>query len=926
MSLNFLSTELEVFWEDQNQKLLAHPAFLKQSGNLFDDILCFKDTKGFVSRLDFSLFELPIFKLNNVALIKIKGNVYPLSLKEYVKLFILSSISPKTAYPVVATYKVLMHVCAFLNTKNELLLTKNNIEDFHVSFLTQSVNREGFSKQLSPPSFKGTYGAVKFSKVRNKLNTIGVTGFIGTDLNQKNIEKTLGNVCHSILSIGLNEYKDGGSYNFLGLELGQYYIDYMRQVYEKDYFYMLVCRKTIDSIIDEFSFERSSTYWNRLFLDTIQGTYTPNKHDKATLTRTRTAVHEAIDTELFTQYNLNLEKALSFNEGFIHKLVLELGLEMRFDAVEIVRILMLQKYYPLSAHKTAEQVWQNYLSSLDKTSIDNSIVSTLTSNDVYTKMAQIILKEKLDKVSFMRSLKDWVFNLMGGARANHFSELSGQMERVTHAMTSLVVSWLGYRKSEFGFPVNAITVEPNGDILDNSHVPFRFKLKWVVPKTNGTTKLDREVTSQCYQVAAQLSELFKATGDMPCLYESLGSSLYLSPSSCSTAAIELRVNANWVSFVNHYQPFEDVTTLDRLSKISEPELSPSEKTTLKLLQGKYDLRSPRVKHVLDICNEVRTDLFRLRCSTIIGGSRSKIQTGFKASLVELNNTGRISNNIYAEVVEKHLSTETKNWLISESISFDRKVMADISKELLQGVRYPSPHAFRHIWAEAVLTRYQGDVGAVIRHQFCHLDDSFFMAYLRDKEPQYLIKAARLTVLNSIVDTLLVDSEHIGQSYLGGFSRYVRKATQLTKAVNQSELIELRQKIVGRIISIRPSHFATCVPREGAESRAKCAEFGDINPHNAKPAFCLNCTNAVITEGNLKGLWMTIQPFVKEALNEDVMGFMLEQHLPILRSGHHRIRKLKSKKNAESVNKILHFIEEAILNIEAKLEEESFYAQ
>lgn len=86
-----------------------------------------------------------------------------------------------------------------------------------------------------------------------------------------------------------------------------------------------------------------------------------------------------------------------------------------------------------------------------------------------------------------------------------------------------------------------------------------------------------------------------------------------------------------------------------------------------------------------------------------------------------------------------------------------------------------------------------------------------------------------------------------------------------------------------------------MPREGAESRAKCAEFGDINPHNAKPAFCLNCTNAVITEGNLKGLWMTIQPFVKEALNEDVMGFMLEQHLPILRSGHHRIRKLKSKK-------------------------------
>ncbi len=926
MALNILTTEWESFWEDQNQKLLSHPAFLQKNGNLFDDILCFKDTKGFVSRLDFSIFELPCFKMGNVACLNIKGKIYSLSSKEYAKLFVLTSISPKTAYPVVATYNVLMHVCAFLNTKNELLLTKDNIEDYHISFLSQSVNQEGFSRQLSPPSFKATYGAVKFSTVRNKLSTIGVTGFIGNDLNQKIIEKTLGNVCHSILNIGLNEYKDGGSYNFLGLELGQYYIDYMRQVYGKDYFYTLVCRKTIDAVINQFSFERSSTYWNRLFLDTIQGTYIPNKHDKATRTRTRTAVHAAIDRELFTQYNLNLEKVLSLNEAFIHKLVLELGLDMRFDAVEIIRILMLQKYYPIPTHKSAEQVWQNYLNSLDKTSIDNGLVSTLTSNDVYTKMTQIILKEKLDKESFMRSLKGWVFNLMGGVSANHFSKLSGQMERVTHAMTSLVVSWLGYRKSEFGFPINAITVEPNTDILDNSHVPFRFKLKWVVPKTNGMTKLDREITSQCYQVAAQLSDLFNATGDTPCLYESLGSSLYLAPSNCSTAAIEFRVNANWISFVNHYQPFVDVTTLDRLSKISELELSHSEKATLKFLQGKYDLSSPRIKHVLEICNEVRADLFRLRCSTIVGGSRSKIQTEFKASLVELNKTGRISNDMYAEVVEKYLSADTILWLISDSINFDRKVMADISKELLQGVRYPSPHAFRHIWAEAVLTRYQGDVGVVIRHQFCHLDDSFFMAYLRDKEPQHLIKAARITVLNSIVDTLLINSEKIGQSYLGGFSRYVKKATQLTKAVSQEELVELRQKIVGRVISIRPSHFATCVPREGAESRAKCAEFGDINPHNAKPAFCLNCTNAVITEGNLKGIWMTIQPFVKEALNENIMGFMLEQHLPTLRSGYNRIRKLKSIKNTESVNKILHFIEKAISNIEAKLEEENSYAR
>lgn len=833
-------------------------------------------------------------------------------------------MSPKVAYPAVPVYKMLMHVCAYLNSQGDSLLTQVNIEGFHISFLTQSVNTEGFDRQLSPCSFRGTYGAVNFVKIRNKLNTMGITGIIGNDLTQKSIDRTLSNVCQSLLNIGLNEYKDGGSYNFLGLELGQYYIDYMRQVYEQDYLYTLVCRKAIEAVFVQFELGRSNSYWNRLLLDTIQGTYIKKKHNKVTLIRNQNTVYEVFDTELFTQYNLNLEKTLSLNEKYIHHLVLELGLEMRFDSVEIVRILMLQKYYSLSTHKTAEQVWTNYLNSLDKTVIDNRIVFSLTSNDVYLKMTQLILRKKLDKSSFMQSLKEWVIKLMGGRQATNMNELLGGMERVTHAMTSLVVSWLGYRKSEFGFPLNAISVQPNTDILDNSHVPYRFKLKWLVPKTNSITKLNREVTSQCYQIAAQLNYIFQATGDMPCLYESLGSSLHRPPSNQSTFAIELRVNANWISFVNHYQPFEDVAILESLSEINESELSPDEVIVLESLKGKYDLGSPRTKHVLDVCKEVRRDLFRLRCSTILEGSRSKIQNKFKASLVEFNKTGKVADDKYAKLIEDHFSIETKNLLLSGDANFDKKKMADISKELLQGVRYPSPHAFRHIWAEAVLTRYQGDVGAVIRHQFCHLDNSFFMAYLKDKEPKHLIKAARITVLNSIVDTLLTSSKDIGQNYLGGFSRYVKKASQFTKAINQNELIEFREKITGRVISIQPSHFATCIPREGGEIRAKCAEFGDINPHNAKPEFCLNCTNALITEGNLKGIWMTIQPFAKEALNENVMGFMLDQHLSILRSGYKIIKELKSGKNVESVHKILIVIEKAITNIEVKQQEENLY--
>jgi hypothetical protein len=633
---------------------------------------------------------------------------------------------------------------------------------------------------------------------------------------------------------------------------------------------------------------------------------------------TRDKLHAAMDESLFKQYNLHLDKGLSLSEQCIHQLVLKLGLEMRFDSVEVVRNLMLQKYYPISSHKTAKQVWLNYLNSLDKTFIDSNDLAHTTSNDVYEKMTDIVLEKKLDRQAFMLSLKDWAIKVMDDSLGKNITDLTSGMERITHAMTSLFVAWVGYRKSEFGFPLDAIHVEPNLDILDNSHVPFRFKLKWVVPKTNKTTKIDREITSQCYQVASQLNELFQPVEGAPCLYEGLGKNKLKIASNQSGAAIDTRIKANWESFVNSYLPFEEVTTLELLSKISESELSDDEKKTLNVLSTKYNLSSARVKHLLDARNEVKCDLEKLNCSAFMG---DKPQKRFKASLLEFNRTGNISDRKHKQIVQKYLSDETKEWLKSEGINLDQKSMIDISNELLQGVRYPSSHAFRHIWAEAVLTRYQGDIGAVIRHQFCHLDASFFVAYVRDKEPQNLIKAARITVLNSIVDTLLLDSDKIGQNYLGGFSRYVKKISHLTKAITQSELVGLRELIAGRVISIQPSHFVTCIPREGAERRAMCAEFGEINPHNAKPEFCLVCTNGLITEGNLKGIWMTIQPFAKEALNEHVMGFMIEQHLPTLRSGYNKIKELKSTKNEGSVIKILNVLEKAIKSIEDKLKEE-----
>lgn len=101
-------------------------------------------------------------------------------------------------------------------------------------------------------------------------------------------------------------------------------------------------------------------------------------------------------------------------------------------------------------------------------------------------------------------------------------------------------------------------------------------------------------------------------------------------------------------------------------------------------------------------------------------------------------------------------------------------MMDIISEMLGDVRYPSPHAFRHIWAESILTRYQGDVGAVIRHQFAHLDNSFFMAYLREKDARGIITSAKQRYLNSVVELLITETEYVGEKYVGGMAKFVKR--------------------------------------------------------------------------------------------------------------------------------------------------------
>ncbi|HGS4658097.1 TPA: hypothetical protein ACMDSL_002042 [Vibrio parahaemolyticus] len=695
MALTVLKSPIDSFWYEQNLKLTANPFFMSEQGDVYSDIWRFKiKSNGNTTTLDFSWFDFPVFNHEAIATYLKDGYDFPLSAKEYAKVVCLSVVSPTSAETALYAYQMMRHLFAFLKESSATSLTASLLESFWTSFMGRTVNQHGFVNRISTPAYRGSIAQVQFHKVRNNLNALSVVGVIDPTLTKKKIEKSLDDVCQSQYSTTLAEFKKGGSFNFLGLELGQYYVDYLNQVYQNDFLYASICSFAFESIdtkygVKSLGAQSSTTLLEVMLTATLRDVeYKPAAHRKGINLNAL-----AVETKgaLFEEYSKRFELVTSLKDQSIEALVIELGLSSRSDAVELIRVLMLQKYLGLEGHKTSHEVWQGYLLSLDKTFLETESLSQLSVDDVYEKMLTIVSKQRLGREPFLADIGAWANKQLSYSELKTYKSFKAAIAMPFYAMTNLVVGWTGYRQSEFGFPLSAIHSEPNLDILDNAHVPFRFKLKWLVPKTGGSTKINREITSQCYQVAAQLNEVFGHKGDEPCLYSCAGNNTKKENINKSERYIDYRVKANWEGFVRAYQPFNDVIKLDTLKSKHTTQLTINEQNELELLSAKYSVGSARYKNLLSCAQEVKKDWLRLSCTTL---NTHKAQKALKASLILFSKGEFLENKKHQKIIETYLSDETKALLTSGSVDLnDKKTMQDISSELLEGVRYPSPHAF-----------------------------------------------------------------------------------------------------------------------------------------------------------------------------------------------------------------------------------------
>jgi hypothetical protein len=742
-------------------------------------------------------------------------------------------------------------------------------------------NENGLAKRLSSPAYVSVKWGVDLYKIVRCVGNINAP-FQLAKLSKKRNQELLSDVVLEVLGITLKDYQNGGSFNYLGLDIGKHYIDHCANRFE-DFFQLAyalrmtyenveeICKK---QILPERENQKTMFIGRVLTGESLEASiramgYKDIEKNLATYKET----YEALLSGFKAYYESVATLTVMNKHCVISQIIREAKLPDRFDTFEFVRSMLIAENIN-NWSKPSSAIFLEYVTSL-KSDADvgqeNTFSLTLTEFLAVCRKAikdqeisvpscsediSVFIKHAFDRAKFVES------SLVG---VDKLKRLCFDIEA---AGGTLFVALSGWRKSEFGFPMTSVSGSINIEILDNLYTPWRFDVNWTVEKTHGEAKVLREITSYAYYITYMTSVLNLSGESAPALYRP-GIRTAEEKKFQSGVFMEPRINALWTDFIRNYKLFNE-SEVSKYSGLSEI------RSLLREALPIYEFC--RIKNKTRALNQYRDD-----------------------RLDEL--TSRLFDNC--------LSPETRVWLKDKNNSITIGTVRAVTTELLAELPYPTPHAFRHIWAEAVLIRYRGDVGKVIRANFRHMDSSFFMAYLRNKETQVIVKLAERTVINKIVRQYFQSAGQEYHDYAGGFRRYIGKVVGMTKVFKPEDQLALMDKVSGQIISIKSNLWATCILRDRQKHLAKCATDGVPQRRNADPKFCLGCIHADITEMNYEGIVLSIKDDVAACRNTELPGFFKADSEKTVQLALKRIKELKKNSGKTKYDKYIAHLEESL---------------
>ncbi len=392
------------------------------------------------------------------------------------------------------------------------------------------------------------------------------------------------------------------------------------------------------------------------------------------------------------------------------------------------------------------------------------------------------------------------------------------------AVAVIAAAFTGWRASELGFSMDDILVSENRDILDQQAFPVRLQVNSFIPKTHGNRiKIQREISYSTYRILRSLQQLKRIGGSTPFFANRKGNYF---PRFLSSDLGQM-----WASFVRGYSPFRELDLVEECG-IHEHELL-SDRFDPSLIAAWHRAKAEfnRVDFFLN---------YRHRAADVRCGKAHVLWNYAKGGGIEEDTA----------LFRRYLTDKTQDRIksLQESNEITLDLTRSVSRELVRGCLYPSPHAFRHMWAEAVYRRFDGDVGWMIRSNFKHISRSMWHAYVRNKDHASLDGDVKSRVISSLVYRALSTKD---DQFTGQFAKKVRRIFKQTVAAPPDQLHGVAEKFsASQVSDFTATPWGYCMFMSRNQHLAKCAEHGQPQRMRASPRLCMSCGNFLIQNSNV----------------------------------------------------------------------------
>lgn len=787
-------------------------------GEAFGEILLLECERG-VSRFNFGWFDLDGYSAAKNYLIKIDGQDFLISTSTLAWLLWCDGVSDlnnnKTRKDV---FEVLLLLFGHLTQEGISEVSAQSLNYFLEVMMTYAVNEKGLSKRLGIRGV-GIFNSFKPRAINSICSQLGLKPIM-QPFTKKRLAKALNEVAVQVADMSFTDYKEGGSFNFLTLDIGKHYINHLNTVFNQNFFAAYAAAHVINQTKEMLAGYADTSRNLFLMKHALAGgcvsalSGSNRKSEKA---------FREIEYRVKISYKAAYREAVEhfgvFNEFAINEFVERLGLNPSDDNRMFVKSLLAVD-----------------LSSSDITS--SELISDFSDGLSYSPNTSILSLQKYltEKKALIKSL---LKQNTPTAPSEDLSPVGSFSRNIGRIGFTQIMALLGWRESEYTFPESAIHLFRNNDVIDQGRYPIRFQVKWKVPKTAGETKLNREITLNSYILLKQLQAIQCANSEEPMLYQ---------PSEEGDIGTRAKQSCiwGWKDFVERYLPFVDLDAIDFLQeKRSKNLLDSGEQKKLARLSDTYhsvaELKALRV-----VRDKVRTDYPKLVAagSLTIGGKKR----GMNLISTYIDETMEIEEQ---KIWDERLSYEQKQYLktITPYSKLDRGTVGDIINSIKAGCAYPTPHAFRHMWAECVYRRYSGDVGWLIRTNFKHFGEQFYRRYLREKHMQTSEDVAKRRVVSSILNSHLNSMKHDQKREFGGkMDVFLRRVLKQTKVVKPEEIGRALNEFASlEIADIKANPWGYCMLKNRNKQRANCAVEGVPQRENAGIEFCIGCTNHLVEQ-------------------------------------------------------------------------------